>query len=311
MGSLAPVSLFGYALWMGGGLVHARKSGVSATAQGPLAARYAQHVVGTRHDEAAARILKALPGISRLSVDLVFGPAQLAHRLTGYVPKPLQYPYRGEPRISEEPLARVTFFDRAVEHRLRDRGQLVLLGAGFDTRAYRLPKERRVRAFEVDAPKTQAIKREVLARTHIDASDVVFVSADFEREDWYAKLVAAGFDPKVPALFIWEGVTMYLDRASVDSTLQKIASTAPGSAVVFDYFTTEPLSSHSLYLRYARAATRFAGEPLTFGIDSAPPVAQRVAELVESCGLQLGEHHEFGESAGGRAWGGFATGLVA
>jgi methyltransferase (TIGR00027 family) len=167
-----------------------------------------------------------------------------------------------------------------------------------------------VRAFEVDAPKTQAVKRELLARTGIDASGIVFVSADFEREDWYAQLTASGFDPNLRTLVIWEGVTMYLDRASVDNTLRKVAGMAPGSAIVFDYFTTEPLSSHSLYMRYARAATRGAGEPLTFGVDSTPPVAQRVTELVEAAGLRLGEHHEFGESDTTRAWGGFATGIA-
>jgi hypothetical protein len=59
-------------------------------------------------------------------------------------------------------------------------------------RAFRLPKEGRVRSFEVDAPKTQAVKRETLKRAGIDSTGVTFVAADFEKEDWLTRLVDAG-----------------------------------------------------------------------------------------------------------------------
>ena len=121
----------------------------------------------------------------------------------------------------------------------------------------------------------------------------------------------AGFDPGKPALFLWEGVMMYLNREAVEATLRKIASTAKGSVVAFDYMTTEPLVSKALYWRYARAGTRAAGEPLRFGIDSTPPSSERLAEVLGSCGLSLGEQRTLGrETAGERAWGGFATAIV-
>ena len=104
---------------------------------------------------------------------------------------------------------------------------------------------------------------------------------------------------------------MYLDREAVEATLRKIASTAKGSVVAFDYFTTEPLESHALYWRYGRAGTRAAGEPLKFGIDSTPPSSERLAEVLRSCGLSLGEQRTLGrETEGERAWGGFATAIV-
>ena len=104
---------------------------------------------------------------------------------------------------------------------------------------------------------------------------------------------------------------MYLDREAVETTLRKIAGTAKGSVVAFDYFTTEPLESQALYWRYARAMTRAAGEPLKFGIDSTPPSSERLAEFLRSCGLSLGEHRTLGqETEGNRAWGGFATAIV-
>src|SRR5204862_6805551 len=102
---------------------------------------------------------------------------------------------------------------------------------------YRLPPQTHVRCFEVDMPRTQAFKRAMLRRAGLDASRVTFVPADFEREDWFEKLLAAGFDPSRPTFFLWEGVTMYLGRPAVESALGSIAGTAPGSAVAFDYFT--------------------------------------------------------------------------
>jgi O-methyltransferase involved in polyketide biosynthesis len=123
--------------------------------------------------------------------------------------------------------------------------------------------------------------------------------------------VESGFDPGKPSLFLWEGVIMYLDREAVEDTLRKIASTAKGSVVAFDYFTTEPLESKALYWRYGRAMTKVAGDPIKFGIDSTPPSSERLAVLLRSCGLSLGEHRTLGkETEGKRAWGGFATAIV-
>lgn len=207
--------------------------------------------------------------------------------------------------------ARITFFDAAVDRYLLDINQFVILGAGFDTRAFRLPKDMRIQSFEVDAPKTQATKRAMVKKAGVDLNQVTFVAADFAQEDWLNQLVAAGFDTNKPAFFLWEGVMMYLDRKAVEETFHKIASTAKGSVVAFDYLTTEPLTSPSLIWRYARAGTKAGNEPLKFGIDSTPPSHERLAELLHSCGLSLGKHRTLGqETEGRRAWGGFATAVV-
>ena len=308
---LFPVTLLGYVIWVGKILLAGRSSGVSGTAQGPLSVRWFEHNLGARQDEPANRLMLVLPGISPLGVWLAAGPMLLAHRLTGYVPKAFRYPFEGVVPPQYEASARVAFFDTAVDRYLADIAQFVILGAGFDTRAFRLPKDARGKSFEVDMPKTQATKREMLKKAGIDATGVTFVAADFEKDDWLTRLVDAGFDPGKPAFFLWEGVIMYLDREAVLATLRKIASTVKGSAVAFDYFTTEPLESRALYWRYARATTNAAGEPLKFGIDSAPPLCGRLAELLVSCGLSLAEQRTLGqETEGKRAWGGFAVAIV-
>lgn len=307
---LLPATLTGYALCIGKILAE-RRSGISTSAQGPLLARAAQHALGTREDEPAKRLLAALPNASPLGVRLVSGPALLARRLTGYVPRAFRYPFEGDVPEQYEAAARTAFFDDAIARHLDTLHQFVILGAGFDTRAYRRPTSTEVRWFEVDVPRTQAVKREVLQKAGIDSTGVTFVAADFEKEDWPARLESAGFDRGQPAFFLWEGVTMYLDREAVEATLRNVAGTARGSVVAFDYFTTEAIESRAPYWRFGRAAARAAGEPLKFGVDSTPPSRERTAALLHSCGLELLEHRTLGlDTEAKRAWGGFATAAV-
>lgn len=307
---LLPVSLLGYAIWVGK-LLAAKPSGVSTSAQAPLSVRWAMHNFGLREDQTANRLLPILPGVPWLGMRLAFWPTVFAHRVTGFVPKTFRYPFEGEIPPQAEASARVTFFDGALDRFLPAIEQLVILGAGFDTRAYRLPQDTPVNSFEVDAPKTQAVKRDILIKARIDAPRVTFVPADFEKDDWLAKLVDAGFDPRRPALFLCEGVTMYLDRGAIEDTLSKVASCAKGSLLAFDYFTTETLESSTPYWRFGRAAAKAVGEPLKFGVDSAPPSRERLSELLRSCGLALLEQHVLGrETKKKRAWGGFAIAVV-
>src|SRR5690554_7097478 len=84
---LFPITLLGYLIWVAKGLLTWSKSGVSGTAQGPLTARAAMHNLGVRQDEAAGRLLLALPGVPRSGLRLVSAPTLLAHHLTGYVPR--------------------------------------------------------------------------------------------------------------------------------------------------------------------------------------------------------------------------------
>ena len=118
--------------------------------------------------------------------------------------------------------------------------------------------------------------------------------ADFLKEDWFEKLVDAGFEPDKPGFFL--SVRMYLDRDAVETTLRKIARTAVGCVVAFDYFSTELVDSRSLFMRYARAVINATDEPLKFGLDHRPLVRERVAafsKFADSFGgaaqLRLGE----------------------
>jgi methyltransferase (TIGR00027 family) len=143
--------------------------------------------------------------------------------------------------------------------------QLVVLGAGLDTYAYRAPAGERLRMFEVDHPATQAWKRERLTEAAIAIPEsLTFVPIDFERETLAAALAAAGFDSKQPAFFTWLGVVPYLTEQAVNATLSFVAGLAGGAHVVFDY-GNPPIEAGSEYAaRHEALAARVAalGESL-------------------------------------------------
>jgi methyltransferase (TIGR00027 family) len=154
-------------------------------------------------------------------------------------------------------ILRVAFID-AVLAETKPR-QVVILGAGLDTRSWRLETLRGARVFEVDFPATQAFKRDRAARLGAPIADLVYVPVDFTRDDLAASLRAAGFDPKVPTAWVWEGVIMYLDDAALRSTLAAVAKlSAKGRRLVAHYHEPEA-KRPSFALR--RWIFSFLGEP--------------------------------------------------
>jgi methyltransferase (TIGR00027 family) len=149
--------------------------------------------------------------------------------------------------------------------------QVVVLGAGYDCRALRLPElaSARARVFEVDHPATQGHKRAVLDRLGA-RSPAHYLGWDFEThpmDDLPGALAEAGHDPAAPTLTIWEGVTMYLTEAAIDASLRAIASwSAAGSGLALTYMTRQRLQ-RSVALRAVRAVVRSLGEPFRFGWD--------------------------------------------
>jgi methyltransferase (TIGR00027 family) len=196
-------------------------------------------------------------------------------------------------RFSEEALAASV---------ARGTRQVVVLGAGLDTFSLRNPYPD-VRVFEVDFPATQAWKRERLHQAGLAVPETLtFAPVDFERERLADGLARAGFKRDQPAFFQWLGVTPYLTRDAIFSTLDFIAG-VPRSAVAFDY--TEPFENQSPERRAGLTAMADSaaarGEPwLSFfdppeiaailrgkGFDEIEDVG--IADLVKRYGPELAE----------------------
>jgi methyltransferase (TIGR00027 family) len=133
--------------------------------------------------------------------------------------------------------------------------QLVILGAGYDGRAWRLPELAGVKVFEVDHPATQSDKRAHVSELPSSIAHVTFVPIDFEKESLIAVLERAGHNPASPTCWIWEGVVMYLTRNAMRATLADIAArSAPGSTLIVNY--------HEAHQRFfAKLLFRLIGEP--------------------------------------------------
>jgi methyltransferase (TIGR00027 family) len=198
-----------------------------------------------------------------------------------------------EPRIFTDPLARRILGDVelperaesrprlrlfiAVRHRFAEdslaaavaRGtrQVVVLGAGLDTFAYRNPF-RETAVFEVDHPATGAWKRERVADSGIAVPDNLrYVAVDFETDSLGDRLREAGFDATAAAFFLWLGVVPYLTRDAVEETLRFVAS-VPGGEVVFDY--SNPIDDAAAAPERAELRAKVAGlgEPFSDGLDT-------------------------------------------
>ena len=293
-------------------ILSTRKLGVSATALWPMSTRWLLHRLGLRRDEACAKLIKVMPNHCYTGLRAVAFPVLLGHRLTGFVPKMFRYPYEGIPPIRHMNSARATFVDAAIERYLLGVEQFVELGAGYDTRTVQLQHNHRIRCFEVDLPKTQQLKRELLHQCGVDTSGVTFVPANFLTDNWLAGLVKAGFDARKSTFFLWEGVTYYLSREAMEKTFRTIARNAPGSVVVFDYGTDANIQRYRKPLGVLhKAILKAVREPQTFWISSEPPVKKNLAALMDACGLSLRQHLNYGrETKRKRSFGGLAAAAV-
>lgn len=148
--------------------------------------------------------------------------------------------------------------------------QVVILGAGFDTRAYRIAGIEKTRVFEIDTPATQETKLERL-KNIIDPlpAHVTFLPVNFNTQTLAELLQNSGYNERSKTLFIWQGVTYFLTAEGVDSTLAFIANhSGPGSSVIFDYMYNEIFRdpNHS-YGKSLRRAAKVSGEAYMFGIE--------------------------------------------
>ena len=149
--------------------------------------------------------------------------------------------------------------------------QVVVLGAGYDTRAYRFAKELRGRPlFELDHPATQRRKRELVAQhaRKLPDVDVRHVPIDFAGQRVDERLLSAGFQPGARAFFVWEGVSMYLTRASLKATLHTLRALAGvGSELAMDwwYLIDDPGLLATAH-RAGASLLHLLGEPVTLSM---------------------------------------------
>lgn len=186
-------------------------------------------------------------------------------------------------------LIRTRFIDEQLQRALENGAtQLVILGAGFDTRAYRFEKQLvDKRVIEVDYRSTQELKKRRLQAALGNLPPYVrFAEIDFQRDKLQDVLEKAGYQSGEKTIFIWEGVSYYLSEAVVRETLQTIArNAASGSSLVMDFAERAIINMLQRFPHLPQHAyTTNWGEPWTFGVPD-----EKERQFFKECGLNLRE----------------------
>lgn len=192
--------------------------------------------------------------------------------------------------VYEYVIARTKYIDHVFSEAV-DQGveQVLIFGAGFDTRSIRLLQyDSDVRVFEVDAEVTQRAKLRRFGEVGLPIPDNTnYIAVDFNRDDPMERLIANGFQRGKRCLFILEGLLMYLDADAVDSTFRLIHDlSGEGSCVVFDYIYSSVLNHEERYFgeRELLKNVSDAGEPWAFGFEEG-----KVGEYLRDCGFIIEE----------------------
>lgn len=197
------------------------------------------------------------------------------------------------PGVNEYLIARTAYFDNLSVAALNDRTpQIVLLGAGYDSRAYRFAKLiQGTKIFELDIAPTQDRKKKCLKKAKIAIPQgVAFVPIDFNRESLKNILEKAGWQNHQKTLFIWEGVSYYLDPKSVEATLKFFSHSAHKDRVIaFDYaisITEENMNDYHGAKEFLQTMKeQHANEELLFSIDEG-----KIESYLEQRNLKMVEH---------------------
>ena len=182
-------------------------------------------------------------------------------------------------------IGRTRFIDDLVKAEVaRGVRYVVILGAGYDSRAHRLPELANVRVFEVDRKETQTEKRKRIESVTGARKDVRYVDVDFQKQDLATRLADYNWRADRPTLFIWEGVTNYLDAKAVSTVLDMVGRTAKGSVIVFTYIHRGVIDGSVKFVGADKLVDNVQrlGEPWRFGL-----VPGELAAYLAELGLTL------------------------
>lgn len=289
---LLPVTIIGYIFLVVKVLLYSKKYGISATTTSPLGIRWFLHVFGLREDEDGTKMISSLPFMSVVGLWSMIGPAYIANRICGYTPGLARIPEPEKASLTSSVGCRTGFFDRIMEKNIDSMDQVVFMGAGFDTRAFKYCKGKNIEVFELDKGNTQNCKIEALKKAGIDYEWITFIPIDFNQESWVDKLIENGFDTSKKTLFLWEAVAPYLEEEKVKQTLKAVAkSSGKGSIITFDFYSKSLITGEGSFIMkyYGKPLFKMAGENLKFGIDTTTNPKKNVETFLSEAGLTLGE----------------------
>ena len=176
-------------------------------------------------------------------------------------------------------ICRTRYIDDVLINAIKEGvGTVVNLGAGMDTRAFRIPGIENIQYFELDSPELQKVKRAYIDKKIGELpSNVSLVPIDFNSQDLGEELKKAGYTLSSKTLFLWEGVTQYISREAVDNTLKYVAQASTGSNIVYTYVLESFIN----------------GSHIPDGLNSVYKTMLNKKNPLWFCGFEPGEMHEY------------------
>lgn len=284
-----PIALFGMFLVVLKQLFISRIFGISSTAIDVISVRWGMNKFGIRTDIASEKLFKKLPNTSELGYRMVYFPHYLRYKISGTYNGIFQIKKPGYEKFTNPITSRTLIFDEYIKKYKNQAKQLVILGAGFETRCYGDLASKNLNLFELDLPRTQGIKKTALKRAGIDYSKVTFVGVDFSNMNWYKEVIETSLNPTLETIFLIEGLTPYLTKEEVKNIVSVISkSSGIGSHILIDFYSNRVIKHNCLI---------FSNERYRFGMDLNSNVKPDLNDLFENINIEILDFHYQGSKS--------------
>jgi len=292
---LSPITIIGYIYSTIYLFIQAKRTGMSLTGSDMLNVRWMLHRSGVRTDDAVERMISKLPITTMAGLKMVIFPLELGKKLTGYVPAWFKFVEPGKESLNNMINARTEFFDESLDRYIGDMDQVVFMGAGYDTRAYKFCQNQGIKTFEIDTESTQTHKIKALKDAGLDTEWIHFVPVDFNNEFWLEKLIKEGFERGKKNFFLWEGVTLYLPEEAVRQTIKTITeASTEGSVLAFDVYSLSFVDPDSFFLKMTTKSLKVTGETLQYGLDLTKNQEEQISDLLKGSGFNVNRFRTMG-----------------
>ncbi len=263
-----------------------KKLGISQTAIEIINGRWTMHLFGLREDYPTEDLLSVLPNSSKTWLWITLYPLWLVYKLTGRTFLYPRIPEQGNEAIADMVPVRTLYFDDIITRHIKDVDQFVVMGAGYDARAYGAFRRDDLEIFELDQREVQSHKLAMLKKAQIDHSHVKFVEVDFSTENAFDKLKAAGYDATLKTLFLWEGVSLYLTESDVRKMFSDFKlNSVEGSILLADFYGHRMLNLTKNVA--VKKSLEYTDEGFGFGLPFDSNHEQALSKFINSESLNL------------------------
>ena len=258
---------------------------ISSTAVDVVSVRWAMDIFNIKEDKISRKLFRYLPNASLIGHWMVMYPTYLRYKISNNYNGFFSSKKAGKEFFGNPTTNRTLYIDKYISKHKDTAEQLVILGAGFDTRCYDKLSGECPNLYEIDLPNTQRIKIETLKKAGIDTTNVKFVTANLAKKDWSTKLLKSGFNPSLKTVFLMEGITVYLSEKDVLDILTSISEFAlKGSVVLVDFYSTK-------FVGLSRLPNKVEG--YKFGLELHD--SNNFGKFIKKTNLQLGTHNYLGQ----------------